>query len=215
MVGVHVWGVDSLERGTYPPLLLSAGPLSSPSVVGVHGRGLEHERGGTVHERAVHDVRVPRDPPHVRDAGEDVSFFQPEGVLGGHARVQQVPGGGVRHPLRPAGGPRRVEDEQEVLRTSCGAAGGRGGDVIVEKKSDTEKRKAGVNESFDEFSSYVTRTPRMKGYVGTTAVQDLLRIVQSCAAVLHRCTRRSSSYRKQWPAVHNTQHRPQAKPRGG
>lgn len=97
-------------------------------MVGVHGRGLEHKRRSPVDEGSVDDVGVPRDPPHVRDAGKHVPLLQPEGVLGRHARVQEVPGGGVRHALGPAGGPRRVEDEQEVLRHA--ADGGRGGDVM-------------------------------------------------------------------------------------
>lgn len=84
-------------------------------MVGVHRRRLEHERGRPVDQRAVHDVRVSRDPPDVRNAGEDVALFQPEGVLRRHSRVQQVAGGGVRNPLRPAGRPGRVQDEHKVL----------------------------------------------------------------------------------------------------
>lgn len=84
-------------------------------MVGVHRRGLEHERGRPVNEGPVDDVRVPCDPPHVGHAGEDVPLFQSEGVLGGHPRVQEVAGGGVGHPLGATGGAGGVQDEEEVL----------------------------------------------------------------------------------------------------
>ena len=71
-------------------------------MVGEHGRRLEHKGSRPINKRSVDDVRVPRDPAHVRHASEDIPLFEPEGVLRGHAGVQEVPSCGVRHALRGA-----------------------------------------------------------------------------------------------------------------
>lgn len=77
-------------------------------MVWVHGGGLEHERRRPVDQGAVHDVRVSRDPAHVRHAGKDVSFLQAKGSLRRHARVEHVPRRRVRHALRGSRRPRGV-----------------------------------------------------------------------------------------------------------
>ena len=83
--------------------------------VGVGGNGLEHEGGGAVGQRPVHDVAVAGDPAHVGHAGEHVVLAKIEGGLAGPRGPQEVATAGVHQPLRLARRAAGVEDEQRVF----------------------------------------------------------------------------------------------------
>jgi hypothetical protein len=86
-----------------------------PTGVGVGRQALEHQGGAAVAQRAVHDVRVARDPPNVGDAGEDVARPVVEGVEVGEGGPEQVARGGVHHALGFAGRARGVQQEERLL----------------------------------------------------------------------------------------------------
>lgn len=87
-------------------------PAPLPSVVGIHGSGLEHDGGGAVHQGPVDDVGVPSDPAYISHTGEDVSVLQAKRVLRRHRRIEEVSRRGVRDTLRLPRRPRGVEDEK-------------------------------------------------------------------------------------------------------
>ena len=103
-------------RGIEERHLVLVADFPEPPDVGVVRHALEHERGGAVRKRAVHDVAVPRNPAHVRRAPEDVVFLQVEHTLVRQRGVHEITAGRVQHAFRLAGGPGGVEDEQRVLR---------------------------------------------------------------------------------------------------
>ena len=86
-----------------------------PARVGVGRDRLEHERGRTVGERAVHDVRMARDPSNVSDACVHLSHVVIECVVMSKRGPKQVAGGGVHHALGLAGRAARVEQKQGLL----------------------------------------------------------------------------------------------------
>ena len=105
-----------------------------------HGRvvrhALEHQGGGAVRQRPVHDVAVAGDPADVGGAPVDLAVVVVEDVLVRHRHVDVVAAGGVQHALRLAGRARRIEDEQRILgvHVLARALGGHhlGGLVVVD-----------------------------------------------------------------------------------
>ena len=67
-----------------------------------------------------------RDPPDVGGAPEDVVVPEVEHFLRRRGHAGEIAAGGVHDPLRLAGGARRVEDEQHVLRVHRLARADRG-----------------------------------------------------------------------------------------
>mmetsp|Transcript_45065 Transcript_45065/g.113504 ORF Transcript_45065/g.113504 Transcript_45065/m.113504 type:complete len:375 (+) Transcript_45065:991-2115(+) len=81
----------------------------------VDGDALEHEGGGTVAERAVHDVRVASDPADVGHARVHVTFLVVEHILVSHRRIQEVAGRGVQQTFRCTSRARSVKNEERIF----------------------------------------------------------------------------------------------------
>ena len=96
---------------------------------------LVDDPSGRVGERPVHDVRVAGHPPDVGHAPVDVGLrmdVEDEPMGGGHPG--QVAAGGVHDALGLGGGPRRIQQVEQVLRVHRLRRGGRGlpgNDVVV------------------------------------------------------------------------------------
>ena len=81
------------------------------------GRPLVDDRGGAVTERPVDDVRVPGDPADVGRAPVNVSLgLQVEDVVVRGRNADEVAACRMHDPLRFRGRPRRVHEEEQVLR---------------------------------------------------------------------------------------------------
>ena len=77
-------------------------PLGSfpvPAWVGIVGHGLKQKCGAAIGQGPVHNVAVPRDPPDIRHAAEQLPGLVVEGVLVGDSRVEQVAGRAVTQTL--------------------------------------------------------------------------------------------------------------------
>ena len=95
-------------------MLGAQGP--EPVAVRPIGRPFVHDDGGAVGQRAVHHVRMARDPADVGRTPEDVFVLEIEHVFGGGGCLGEVATGGVHDPFGFAGGARGVQDEQEIFR---------------------------------------------------------------------------------------------------
>ena len=79
------------------------------------GRALVHHARRAVRERAVHEIRVARDPADVGGAPEDVVLLEVEHDARRRRRADEVARRRVDDPLRLARRARGVEDEEDVL----------------------------------------------------------------------------------------------------
>ena len=82
--------------------MLNLQPLDSlpvPAWVGIVILRLKQECGAAIGQGPVHNVAVPRDPPDIRHAAEQLPGLVVEGVLVGDSRVEQVAGRAVTQTL--------------------------------------------------------------------------------------------------------------------
>mmetsp|Transcript_5326 Transcript_5326/g.11589 ORF Transcript_5326/g.11589 Transcript_5326/m.11589 type:complete len:302 (-) Transcript_5326:853-1758(-) len=106
---------DGRGGGVEDGYLVTLDHVPVPTIVGVHGRTLEHEGAQPVEEGSVHDVGMAGNPPGIGNAGVDVRLLQIERSGRGMHGIKAVTCRGMDESLRLAGTAGGVEDEQIVL----------------------------------------------------------------------------------------------------
>ena len=80
------------------------------------GHALVHHLGGTVGQRAIHDVGVTRDPANIGGAPIDIGVgVKVEDILVGERCLGEIATAGVHDALGPTCGAAGVQQEQQLL----------------------------------------------------------------------------------------------------
>jgi hypothetical protein len=90
--------------------------LPETTCVRIVGYAGKHQRGGSVGQRAVNDIRVTGDPADVSGAPECLAVLIVENVLVGNSDIQQIAAGRVQHAFGLARGTGGIKNEQGILR---------------------------------------------------------------------------------------------------